>query len=104
MELTKDADKMICIIYKAFLEERKNGHSKSEARRFKGSALNEFPIFSSWQACDISDTLHELRSKGLVKIFVTGDFELSDSGIIYMENRFKNGFLEVADFVSKFLP
>ena len=104
MELTRDADKMICVIYKAFLQKRKDGHSKSEARRFDESRLKEFPAFNSWQMQDISDTIRELHSKGLVKKFVTGDFELSDSSIVYMENRFKNGLLEVTDFISKFIP
>ena len=102
--LTRDADKMVCVIYKAFLQERKDGRSKAEARRFEESSLNKFPAFNSWQMQDISDTIHELHSKGLVKKFITGDFELSDSGIVYMENRFKNGLLEVTDFISKFMP
>ena len=104
LELTKDADKMICIIYKSFLQERKSGRSKAEARRFNKDELKTFPDFKSWHPQDITDVLLEIGRKDLVKIYIGGTFELSDSGIIYMENRFKNGFLEVADFVSKFLP
>ena len=104
MELTKDADKMICVIYKSFLQSRKNGHSKAEARRFSESALKSFSTFESWHPQDINDTLLEIGRKGLVKIYIGGDFELTDSGIIYMENRFKNGLLEVTDFISKFIP
>ena len=104
MELTKDADKMICVIYKTFLQARKNGCSKAEARRFNASALEEFPAFEDWHPRDISDTLLEIGRLGLVRIYIGGDFELSDSGIIYMENRFKNGLLEVTDFISKFIP
>ncbi len=104
MELTKDADKMICVIYKSYLQAKKNGCAKAEARRFDDFALSEIPTFESWNPRDISDTLQELKRKGLVKIYITGDFELSDSGIIYMENRFKNGLLEVTDFISKFIP
>lgn len=104
MELTKDADKMICVIYKSFLQARKNGCAKADARRFNKSALKGFPAFETWNPRDISDTLLEIGRKGLVKIYIGGDFELSDSGIIYMENRFKNGLLEVTDFISKFIP
>ena len=104
MELTKDADKMICVIYKSFLQARKNGCAKVDARRFNKSALKEFPILRNWNPRDISDTLLEIGRKGLVQIYIGGDFKLSDSGIIYMENRFKNGLLEVTDFISKFIP
>ena len=104
MELTKDADKMICVIYKSFLQERKSGHSKAEARRFSKDELKSFPDFESWHPQDITDTLLEIGRKGFVKIYIGGDFELSDPGIIYMENRFKNGILEVTDFISKFIP
>ena len=36
MELTKDADKLVCILYKSYLEKRKVGFSKGRAREFGG--------------------------------------------------------------------
>ena len=104
MELTKDADKMICCIYKTFLQRRKSNIPKSSARRFDRNYFNIDKILSSWLDEDISDTLLELGRSGIVKIYIGGNFDLTDFGIIYMENRFKNGFNEVTDFISKFIP
>ena len=35
--LTKDADKIICCIYKEYLERRKSESSKSEAKEFEAN-------------------------------------------------------------------
>ena len=104
MELTRDADKIICIIYKYFLQKRNEGYSKSESKSFDADFLQKSNELMSWNPQDIMDTLLEIGRKGLVRIYVDGGFMLTDSGIIYMENRFKNGFLEVVDFISKFIP
>lgn len=104
MELTKDADKMICCIYKTFLQLRKNGTPKSSARRFSDDYFRTDEKLSSWTEEDLNETLLEIARAGLVKIYIGGNFDLTDSGIIYMENRFKNGLNEVIDFISKLIP
>lgn len=103
-ELTKDADKVICCIYKEYLEKRKSGMSKSEAKEFNGNFYRNIKPLSKWNSADISDTLQELHKKELIKKNVIGDFILLDSAIIYMENRFKKGLEEITDFISKFIP
>lgn len=104
LELTNDADKMICCIYKTFLQLRKSGEAKATARRFKNDYFSSDSKLSKWHAEDISETLLELGKVGLVKIYLGGDFVLTDDGIIYMENRFKNGLNEVTDFISRLIP
>lgn len=104
INLTKDADKMICCIYKSFLQKRKEGIPKATARRFKKEYFINDNHFSSWDTADVRDTLLEIARAGLVKIFIGGNFDLTDDGIIYMENRFKNGLTEVVDFISKLIP
>ena len=94
-ELTKDADKVICYIYKEYLERRKSGMSKSEAKRFKMDFYQNI-----WRDDDVSDTLRELHSKEFIKREISGSFSLLDSAITYMENRFKKGLSEVMDFIS----
>lgn len=103
-ELTKDADKVICCIYKEYLEKRKSGISKSGAKEFDGNFYRNIKALSKWNSADISDTLQELHDKELIKKNVIGDFDLLDSSIIYMEKRFKKGLEEITDFVSKFIP
>ncbi len=103
-ELTKDADKLICCIYKEYLEKRKSGVSKSQSKEFDGNFYLNVKTLSRWNSADISDTLQELHDKELIFKNVIGDFELLDSAISYMENRFKKGLEEITDFISKFIP
>lgn len=46
----------------------------------------------------------ELARSGLIKIYIGGNFDLTDNGIVYMENRFVNGLKDVTDFITKFIP
>lgn len=104
LELTKDADKVICCIYKEYLEKRKSGMSKSQAKEFDGNFYRNVKALSKWNDADVSDTLQELHDKKLIFKNVFGDFELLDSAVTYMENRFKKGLEEITDFISKFIP
>ena len=104
IELTNDADKMICYIYQSFLQCRKNGSPKSEARYFSADYFLTDKNFSTWHPQDISETRMELGKQQLVKIYIDGSFELTDHGIVYMENRFKNNVKELAEFISQFIP
>ena len=81
MELTKDADKMICCIYKSFLQSRKDGNPKPSARCFEDDYFSTDKVLSSWLEDDLTDTLLEIARAGLVKIYIGGNFELTDRGI-----------------------
>ena len=104
MNLTKDADKMICQIYKTFLQLRKDGIPKSQARRYQENYFSANQAFSCWAKSDCNETMLELARSGLIKIYIGGNFDLTDNGIVYMENRFVNGLKDVTDFITKFIP
>ena len=53
---------------------------------------------------DISDCLSELAQNGYIKMYIIGEFDLLDKTIIYMENRFKNGAIDVLNFLSNLVP
>ena len=107
--LSKDADYLICLIYKYYLELRDNGFSKSDAKSLGDSPDIQQKIIPEWSLEDTDDTCRELIRKGFLdnRLYIDnrcGYMRLSDEGIIYMENRFKNGFKEVTDFIAKFIP
>ncbi len=104
VDLSKDADKLLCCTYKMYLERRKNGSSKDVAKNFNETFNKDDKILSSWQDDDVLDTLHELYKAELIRLDLTGNFSLKPAAIIYMENRFKNGLNEITDFISKFIP
>lgn len=104
IELTKDADKMMCCIYRTFLQRRKDGMSKPLAKCFEENYFLTDSKLASLNPDDLSDTLCEIGRLKLVRVFIGENFDLTDSGIIYMENRFKNGLNEVLDAISKIIP
>ncbi len=99
--MTKDADKLICCIYKNYLERRKSGISKSDSKYFEDNFYKSDKYLSSWSNDDIADTLEELENNGYISMFITGSFTLRDQAVEHMENRFKNGLSEVLDIISK---
>lgn len=101
VQLTKDADKMICEIYAAYLNRRSTGASKQDAANFAIKATWPEKFASSWDSPDGSAALVELKRAGLVKYYQRSAFVLNDKAIIYMENRFKNGASEVLDWLGK---
>lgn len=106
--LTKDSDKLICVMYKSYLEKRKSGISKSNATHFGSSHVIHEELLPKWLFEDVDDTCRELSRAGLIKCLwaddIAYDVWISDLGITYMENRFKNGLAEIADFIAKFIP
>ena len=72
--------------------------------RFSEDFYKSDSDLSSWHESDIDDSLMELGRNGYLKIYIGGDFELTDQSIVYMENRFKNGLKELAAFISQFVP
>jgi hypothetical protein len=91
-------------LYKIYLERRKNGTSKSDAKYFDESFFMSDERLSKWSYSDIDECLTELRQHNYVKVDVCGNVTLLDSTIVYMENRFKKGLMEVLEFISKFMP
>lgn len=104
LEITNDANKMLCCIYKSYLQQRKDGVPKSDAKRFESDFFHHDSKLSSWHDDDISDTLLELANCHLIKIYIGGNFDLTNEAIICMENRFKKGLSEVIDTISKLIP
>lgn len=104
IQLTKLTDKFLCIAYKEFLSKRKDGHSIDASTRFKNNFEEKDSFIFKFNQADIPDILRELKSHDLISVYISGNFQLTTNAIIYMENRFKNGLIEVTDFISKFIP
>lgn len=105
-QLSKEADKLICILYKEYLERIKKSISKRNSKMFSGSEYVHESIISKWSVEDIDEICRELSRKGYIECFYGGGsvqhFHLLDDAIVYMENRFKNGLKEVMETVQLF--
>lgn len=107
MELTKDSDKLICLMYKDYLEKRKSGITKSIAKNFGSSHDIHRRLCPKWIFEDVDDTCRELSRAGFIDCIwadnIAFHVRISDSAIMYLENRFKNGLLDVLNFLTNFL-
>lgn len=107
MNLTKGSEKLICVLYRNYLEKLKSGVPKSKAKLFGSSHTIHQQLCSDWLFEDVDETCRELSRAKLLNCFwadnIAFQVSLSDSAIIYMENRFKNGLLDVIDFLTKFI-
>lgn len=104
VQLTNKADKLICIIYKTLLERESKGLSESEANMFDHNFDKTTVDLFTWHNDDIHNKLSELSKNGLIKLYIDHGFRMTDEGILYMENRFRNGLKELIDIVSKSIP
>lgn len=108
INLTKDAEKLICVVYKSYLEKRKNGITKANAKNLGNSHLIHEQFFPKWLFKDVDDTCRELSRAGLLDCKWANNtgylVRISDKGILYLENRFKNGLKEVIEFLAGILP
>ncbi len=105
VRLTKDADALICALYKEYLQRRKDGEPKGGAKFLGGAEHIQQTIVPKWSLGDTEETLWELNRAGLLVCQPADDTVylafLADEGIIYMENRFKCGLSDVLGYIEK---
>lgn len=103
MDITRSADKVICLIYKEFLDRRDSGASIEDARDFSDQFCMSLPKPSAMNPADVETASQELNDAGYIKRYITGDFDLTNSGIIYLENRFGDNVKNVLDWIGKLI-
>lgn len=104
MDLTKDADEMLCVLYREYIERREQGMSKSSAKGFAHPELLQQALFPEWYLEDISDTLSELHKAGYIHLYVESSFRLEDAAIVYMEGRFGRNLDKILSYISVLRP
>lgn len=105
-ELSKDAEKLIRILYKEYLERIKKGLSKREAKMIDGSDYIQRILINKWEKSDIDDICRELdRNEYIQCEYGNGSVDkliLLDNTIVYMESRFRTGFKKVLETIQLF--
>lgn len=103
IELTKDSDYLICLLYKGYLEARASGIPKSNAKQFGNSRMINDTYVPDWSFEDCLDTCGELHNAGFLDWLCGGNeiihSNISDVGIIYMEGRFKKNVQSIVDHI-----
>ena len=101
MQPNKDGDKLLSIIYKSFLERRKQGFSKADAAFFEDGYFSSDTYLSKWNVDDLLDAIGHLHDLVMFKRYKNDNFKLTEMGINYMENRFKDRLDSIIDYISK---
>lgn len=104
IKLTKEADKLLAVMYKEYLARRKEGQGKGSASHFEGTYLAGLTPISAWPEENLYDAINELKRKGLAKAYITGDCELSEEAIAIMEDRFADGLAAVSSYLVQLIP
>lgn len=111
MKLTKEAGILLRALYKEYLARRKQEVERADACLFIDLESIRAKYTPKWTAEDLADTCRELGRAGVLQCFY-GDDDVSNvilttDGIIYMENRFKNGLAAIfscLETLRSFLP
>lgn len=98
VKLTKESRRVLKAIYDVYLDRRKSGSSRSVAVRFDDPMFG-YPKFDGFE-----DAKQELSNAGLIKCYITGDFDLKDDAIIFMENFTKDSILKWLEFGTNLIP
>ena len=96
-ELTKEADSLICLLYKGYLEKINARELKIDSKIFGGSDDIQSKYLPS-KTVEYTDRLcRELGIAGYVNIDYRNDMVhslfLFNATIMFMENRFPNGYV-----------
>lgn len=101
MDLTKMSEKVLCVLYSVYLQKRKEGVLLRDARKFTDPDYKRLTEESKIQYLDARDILWELTRANYVRSYITGGFYLTDTALIYLENRFENKIEKVLDVIGK---
>ncbi len=108
MTLTKDAKTILFTLYKEYEKRKKSGTSKSKAKNFDSAKSIQENFFPKMLLEDVEDSLRELGRNGFLDNHYADNTvyfcSLSDSAIATMESQTKETLLNIADFISKFIP
>ncbi|OAB35673.1 hypothetical protein PMSD_11715 [Paenibacillus macquariensis subsp. defensor] len=103
--LTKEADALLCLLYKDYLDKRQDGVPKSQAKFLGGSTDIQERLVTKLSLQDTDETCWELHRSNMLYCQSGNNvaclIQLTDDGIIFMENRFKDGLTSVLDHLGK---
>lgn len=102
-DLTNNSKKLLCLLYKEFLERKKHSVSYALATQFQDYLSIQESFLPDEAPDDVVHILKELDRSGYIKV-IYGDgipekVFLLDKAIFTMENRFKDNISAIVDFV-----
>jgi hypothetical protein len=105
VQLSKDADALMCLLYKRYCESRKDGKSICNSSYFDDDETIHKDIAPKWLLSDITHLCWVLHEAELLYVRPgdnkANDIMITDAGLSYMQHRFPKGLSQVLAFLSK---
>ena len=98
--MTENGEKMLICLYGVFKE--KNKTEDIESAKYMTPSEIAAKCNAVFHSGDIDGLLAELENNDYISHYSTGDVELKDSAIEYVEKRPKEKLKDIIDFLSKF--
>lgn len=98
--MTKDAEKLLYCLYGIFKEKNKT-ESRDVAKNMEEYEIAD-KCNSVFNSEDISDLLAELKENEYIETDIIGGVYLQNSAIKAIEDKPKNEFEKIIDFITKF--
>lgn len=102
-ELTIETKKILCLVYKEYIDRKKNGINRESAKLFNSNFYEDISQLSKYSKDDINSFTEELLKADYIEKYIDGSFELQNKAIIILENRFKNNAKEVLNFLTSLI-
>lgn len=102
--MTKDTEKLLCLLYKMYLERINSGVSKYDAIYFANYSSLSNEIHKTLDSEEYWFCINEFKKIGFTQNYTDGGIRLLFPAIAYMENRCGKNILDVIDTISKFIP
>lgn len=98
--LSKREDKLICLLYKQYLERLKYGDPERDARYAGSTKMIKQNLAPDMSLYDIDVAMHDLGKKGLVLDYET-EAGLTDDGIVYIRGRFGTDVVAIVKYLEE---
>ncbi len=106
--LTKESKTVLYHLYKEYRSRRKNGQSRSTSKSFGSSERVQASFFPDWTISDVDDCMRELKRNGFLHTMIASNLvyesELTDDAIAIMDNQKRDTFVNITNFLLKFIP
>lgn len=99
MAVTKDAEKLICHLYKIYLKRRKEGESIEDAKTFSVIPEDDKYLIELESSGDLDSLAEELIKNNLLTANICDEYFLTSEAIVFMDEKFQGNIEKVVAYI-----
>lgn len=111
LDITKESENLLKLLYTVYRKRREDGKGRIESNKFGSAEDIHDEYLPKMQPCDVLELCFELRKAGCISGMRADNtlyhIALTDTALVYGEQRFKRNIKELLDWLSNltgFLP